>query len=74
MSSEQLTAREAADRIGVSVRTLGRYVAAGIITPARTPGGQRRFDPADVDRLLAEGVSRGPSTFRPDGHPLDPWQ
>lgn len=52
--SSPLTATQAAARIGVSVRTLDRYVEAGRITPMRTPGGHRRFDPIDVDRLLRE--------------------
>lgn len=51
--ADPITAAEAARRLGVSVRTLDRAVAAGKITPKRTPGGHRRFDPDDVDDLLA---------------------
>jgi excisionase family DNA binding protein len=47
-----LTAAQAATLLGVSVRTLDRYIEQGRITPKRTPGGHRRFDPADVIRLL----------------------
>jgi excisionase family DNA binding protein len=52
-----LTAAQAAERLGISVRTLDRYVEAGRITPRRTPGGHRRFDPADVDALLTDGAT-----------------
>jgi excisionase family DNA binding protein len=53
MATERLTAAQAAARIGVSVRQLTRYVAAGLISPERTPGGHRRFSSEDVDALLA---------------------
>lgn len=47
-----LTAAQTADRLGVSVRTLGRYVAAGLITPRRrTRRGPRLFLERDVDAL-----------------------
>lgn len=47
-----LTAREAADRLGVSVRTLDRYVADGLIAPRRpTPTARRRFIAREVDDL-----------------------
>lgn len=50
--TEQLTAQQTADRLGVSTRTLGRYVAAGLITPRRrTPRGPRLFEPGHVDAL-----------------------
>lgn len=48
----KLTASQAAERLGVSVRTLARYVEAGELVPTRTRGGHRRFDSADVDALL----------------------
>lgn len=51
-----LTASQAATRLGVSVRTLSRYVAAGLITPRhRTAGGHRRFAVEDVEALLDQG-------------------
>lgn len=49
-----LTPQAAADRLGVSVRTLSRYVADGLLTPSRTRGGHRRFDAAEIDRVRAE--------------------
>lgn len=54
-TTDNITAKEAAGRLGVSVRTFDRYVAKGLIEAKRTPGGQRRFASADVDKLLWEG-------------------
>ena len=55
--SGRLTAREAATRLGCSVRTFDRHlptwVAEGAVTVHRTPGGHRRFDPAEIDGLTA---------------------
>jgi excisionase family DNA binding protein len=51
--TDKLTASAAAGRLGVSVRTLSRYVAEGLLSPSRTAGGHRRFDPGTVDRLKA---------------------
>lgn len=49
----KLTPAAAAARLGVSVRTLNRYVEAGLLAPAsRTRGGHRRFDADDVDALI----------------------
>jgi excisionase family DNA binding protein len=63
----QLTAEQAAQRLGVSTRTLSRYVAAGLITPRqRTPRGHRRFLAFDVDRLTRGECTR---CGRPLGHP-----
>lgn len=57
MTDGQLTARAAATRLGVSVRTFDRHLAAwvaeGAVTVHRTPGGHRRFDPAEIDALRA---------------------
>lgn len=48
----KLTPQQAAARLGVSVRTLSRYVEAGLLTvDSRTPGNHRRFDADDVDAL-----------------------
>jgi excisionase family DNA binding protein len=48
-----LTAEQAAARLGVSVRTLDRYVAAGLIRARRaTPRAHRKFVADEVDRLL----------------------
>lgn len=52
-----LTSVEAADRIGVGVRTVIRLANSGELKPKRKlPGGRGAFlfDPADVDRLAEE--------------------
>lgn len=47
----KLTPNAAATRLGVSIRTLSRYVDDGLLTPERTRGGHRRFDSAEIDRV-----------------------
>ena len=47
---------EAARAWGVSVETSGRWANQGIAPSIRTPGGQRRFRRADVERLLRDGL------------------
>lgn len=47
-----LTAREAAQRLGITVRQLNRYQAAGLIAPQQNVRrGRRRFSETDVDAL-----------------------
>jgi DNA-binding transcriptional MerR regulator len=47
-----LSIGELAARAGVSVRALHHYDAIGLLSPsARTPGGARRYGPADLRRL-----------------------
>lgn len=48
---QYLTAQQVCDRLQISRETLRRWIAAGIIRPAITVGGVRRFDPADVRRV-----------------------
>jgi len=48
-----LTTKQAAEKIGVGVSTLQSWAAKGLVTPAwRTPGGQARWDLADLRRQL----------------------
>lgn len=42
---------EVSDIVGVSTRTLRYYEEAGLLVPARTANGYRRYTPADLDRL-----------------------
>ena len=52
-----LSTAEAAERIGVSVRTLNRMAEDGRITPAaKAPGlrGGYLYEPAEVERVAAE--------------------
>jgi excisionase family DNA binding protein len=61
---KRLTARQTCDRLGVSRRTLARYLDDGLLTPERTAGGHLRFDPAAVDELrerLAAAPATGPT-------------
>jgi MerR family transcriptional regulator/heat shock protein HspR len=53
----------AAELAGMHPQTLRIYERRGLIEPSRTPGGSRRYSPADIDRLQQiqeltnEGVS-----------------
>lgn len=42
---------EVSDIVGVSTRTLRYYEEEGLLVPARTGSGYRRYTPADLDRL-----------------------
>jgi len=47
-----LTAKEAADRLGVTVRQLNRYQKAGLIRPTQNmPRGRRLFTEQSVEQL-----------------------
>lgn len=46
------TLSQAADRTGLSVRTLRRRIAAGMLPAYRSGPRVLRVDPADVDRLM----------------------
>ena len=55
-----LSTAEAAERVGVSVRTLNRMADDGRITPAaKAPGlrGGYLYEPAEVERVAAEQVA-----------------
>lgn len=49
--SELLSPAEAARLLGVTTKTLGRWVHIGKITAVVTPGGHRRYRREDVERL-----------------------
>jgi len=57
-----LTARAAADRLGVGYSTLKRWVRSGRVRTTRTEGGHHRVADAEIDRLLAR---HQPSDQRP---------
>ena len=48
-----LTARAAAERLGVGYSTLKRWVRSGLVRTMRTEGGHHRVAEAEIDRLLA---------------------
>jgi excisionase family DNA binding protein len=56
MNTDLLSTAEVAERAGVSIRTVARWVDAGRLTPvviAPGPTGARLFDPRDVALFLA---------------------
>lgn len=57
MPENLLTARQVEDSFGFARTTLLRWEADGKIKPARTPGGQRRYDRKDIERALAGTAS-----------------
>lgn len=46
----RLSIGEAARLLGVSVDTVRRWESAGLIVSTRTPGNQRRFELAEIER------------------------
>lgn len=44
--------KDAAEILGVSISTVYRMVEQGILQPAKTPGGQRRFDTAQLQSFI----------------------
>ena len=71
MAARDLTTKQAAEQIGVGVSTLQSWAAKGLVTPKwRTPGGQARWDLADLRRQLGMPADDEPqdsaSTELPD--------
>ena len=52
MASSLVGTTKAAEILGVSISTVYRMVEQGILTPSKTPGGQRRFDIANLRSFL----------------------
>ena len=48
-----LTARAAADKLGVGYSTLKRWVRSGTVRTTRTEGGHHRIADSEIERLLA---------------------
>ncbi|MFT3858057.1 MAG: excisionase family DNA-binding protein [Aquabacterium sp.] len=60
-AARMLTTREAAQRLGVSLRTVQLWVEADILPAARTPGGHRRIPYNAVEALaLSTGLGGEP--------------
>lgn len=51
--SQLLNVGEAADYIGVSAASLRKWSDQGLVSVYRTPGGQRRFVPGDLDEFMS---------------------
>ncbi|HET9075741.1 MAG TPA: citrate synthase [Acidimicrobiales bacterium] len=66
MAGRELTAREAAEVLGVKPSTLYAYVSRGRLTRLRTPEGSR-FDAADVERLARSARRAQVTTAAPLG-------
>lgn len=59
------TTREAAQRLGVSLRTVQLWVEAGILPAGRTAGGHRRIRRSDVEALVQRSGLREPARREP---------
>ncbi|QGH78545.1 MerR-like helix-turn-helix DNA binding domain protein [Microbacterium phage Kaijohn] len=55
--AKKLTAGQVAELFGVRVETVRRWADAGKIPCMRTLGGDRRFDPAVVQRILHDAAA-----------------
>jgi excisionase family DNA binding protein len=49
-----LRLRSVAARLGVSYRSVQRYVQSGTLPTTRTPGGHHRVNSADLDALIED--------------------
>jgi excisionase family DNA binding protein len=60
-SRNYCTTREAADRLGVSLRTAQLWVDSGILEAWKTDGGHRRITLASVERLMQQKLAATPA-------------
>lgn len=49
--SELIPPGEAANRLGVTAKTLRRWVELGTLTPVRTPGGHYRYRALEIEAI-----------------------
>jgi molybdopterin-binding protein len=54
-----LTARNAAERMGIGYSTLKQWIRLGKIRTTQTPGGHHRLSEAEVDRILTHHAPAG---------------
>ena len=57
---KNLTVSQVAEIFDVHPNTVVDWANAGRLPYKRTPGGHRRFDPADVDKLRADTAAKFP--------------
>src|SRR3954453_20707478 len=69
--SPALTIGEVASRTGLTQRTLRYYEDLGLLEPARTGGGRRTYDAAQLDRLYRIRLQRPLGPPVADGAPDD---
>lgn len=55
---EYLSTRDAAERLGVAVRTVQLWVESGVLRAWKTAGGHRRIPHSEVDTLLASRLGQ----------------
>ena len=60
----QLTARAAADRLGVSYSTLKQWIHQGGVRTTQTSGGHHRVSESEIDRLLTHRQPSRPAPRR----------
>ncbi|MCF2619994.1 DNA methyltransferase [Candidatus Agathobaculum pullicola] len=53
-STECLTSKQAAEMLGISISTLYRMTESGILSPFRTPGGQRRYNKELLEKYIED--------------------
>jgi len=49
MPQNMVSTKSAAELLGVSISTVYRMIEQDILQPTKTPGGQRRFDVAQIE-------------------------
>jgi molybdopterin-binding protein len=59
-----LTARAAAERMGIGYSTLKQWIRQGKIRTTQTAGGHHRVSEAEIDRLLAHQTPAAPAQAR----------
>jgi molybdopterin-binding protein len=64
-----LTARAAAERMGIGYSTLKQWIRQGKIRTTQTAGGHHRLSEAEIDRLLAQHTPAPPAQARTGDRP-----
>jgi molybdopterin-binding protein len=64
-----LTARAAAEQMGIGYSTLKQWIRQGKIRTTQTAGGHHRLSEAEIDRLLAHHTPAAPAQARASDRP-----